>query len=113
VLLANNLKDLDYDRSTDVATLATLLGRKGALQLYVGLIVAVYALSLLGVLLGALPLWGLLVLLSAPKAWQLVRLLESAPEIPPDADPRTAQLATQYGALLILALLIDRLFPLP
>jgi hypothetical protein len=42
-----------------------------------------------------------------------VRLLESAPEIPPDADPRTAQLATQYGALLILALLIDRLFPLP
>ena len=112
VLLANNLKDLSYDRSTSVQTLATLLGREGALRLYAAIIIAVYGLSLLAVLVGALPIWSLLVLLSIPKAWQLTRTLQSAPEIPPDADPRTAQLATAYGLWLTVGLLLAHFVPL-
>ncbi len=111
VLLANNLKDLSYDRSTSVETLATLLGRGGALQLYVAIIIAVYGLSLLGVLIGTLPIWSLLVVLSIPKAWQLTRTLQRAPEIPPDADPQTAQLATIYGLWLTVGLLLAHFVP--
>ncbi len=112
VLLANNLKDLSYDREMAVRTLATRLGRAGALRLYVALIVAAYALSVLSVLVGALPAWSLLALLSIPKAWALVRALQSAPEIPPDADPRTAQLATLYGLGLLVGLLLAYVVPL-
>jgi 1,4-dihydroxy-2-naphthoate octaprenyltransferase len=112
VLLANNLKDLSYDRSTSVETLATLLGREGTLRLYVAIIIVVYGLSFLGVLAGALPVWGLLVLLSISKAWQLTRTLQSAPEIPPDADPQTAQLATIYGLWLTVGLLLAHFVPL-
>jgi len=113
VLLANNLKDIEYDRRLGVKTLGTLLGRKGALRLYMLIIGAIYLLSGLGVGLGAIPLWGLLIFLSLPAAFKLVRAFERASEIPPDADPRTAQLSMQYGLLLIVALLLQKSLPLP
>jgi 1,4-dihydroxy-2-naphthoate octaprenyltransferase len=112
VLLANNLKDIDYDDRLGVKTLGTLLGRQRALRLYMSLVVAIYLLSGLGVVLGAIPIWGLMVFLSIPMAFKLIRSFELAPEIPADADPRTAQLATQYGVLLIVALLLEALLPL-
>jgi 1,4-dihydroxy-2-naphthoate octaprenyltransferase len=111
VLLANNMKDIDYDRTQGVTTLGTLLGRRRALQLYTLLIVIVYLLSGLAVAIRALPPWALLVFLSLPMAWRLVRSLGSASEIPPDADPRTAQLATLFGFLLIVALLLHHFLP--
>jgi len=111
VLLANNTKDIDYDRTQGVTTLGTLLGRRGALQLYTLLIVTVYLLSGLAIAMRAIPLWALLVFLSLPMAGKLVRTFHSAKEVPPDADPRTAQLATFFGLLLIVALLLHHLFP--
>ncbi len=109
VLLANNLKDIDYDRGQEVATLATLLGRSGALTLYTLLVILVYVLSALGILLKIMPLWGLLVFISVPTAWRLIRSFQTRAEIPPDADPRTAQLSTLFGLLLILSLLLGHL----
>ncbi|NIV30238.1 MAG: 1,4-dihydroxy-2-naphthoate prenyltransferase, partial [Anaerolineae bacterium] len=59
------------------------------------------------ILAGPLSLWALLVLLSLPAAWRLLRTMARA--VPPDADARTAQLDTTFGLLLIVALLLERL----
>jgi len=105
VLLANNLKDIDYDKQTGI-TLGTLLGRHGTLRLYTVLMAVIYLVTGLAVILRAIPLWGLLVFLTLPVAWKLIRTLQNAPVIPPDADPRTAQLSTLFGLLLIFSLLL-------
>jgi 1,4-dihydroxy-2-naphthoate octaprenyltransferase len=59
---------------------------------------------------GILGLWGLLGLLSLPKAIHLLRnFMEKMPEA---ADAVTAQLNTVFGLLLILALVLDKMVPL-
>ena len=113
VLLANNLKDIQYDRRMGAETLGTLLGREGALGLFMALVVVIYLVTVLAIVAGALPLWSLLVFLSAPKAFHELRALREAKEIPTDADPRTAQLSTQYGLLLIASLIINAVLPIP
>jgi len=109
VLLANNLKDIDYDKSVGIKTVGILLGRTKTLNLYIGLLASIYLLFVIFVLFGLLPIWSLAVLISAPLAYQLVNSLRSGQEIPPDADPRTAQLATQTGLLLVISIVIELL----
>ncbi len=107
VLLANNLRDTSYDRHQAVRTLPILLGQRAGLGLYASLILLAYLSVVLTILAGPLSLWALLVLLSLPAAWRLLRTMARA--VPPDADARTAQLDTTFGLLLIVALLLERL----
>mgnify|MGYP000283042887 FL=1 len=110
VLLANNIRDIAYDARQGIKTIGILLGDKRSLQLYGGLLVAVYLYVVAMVVAGMLSPWGLLVLLSLPKA---VRLLKSFVEkIPEAADAVTAQLNTVFGLLLMIGLLLDRVVPL-
>lgn len=110
VLLANNIRDIAYDARQGIKTIGILLGDKRSLQLYGGLLVAVYLYVIGMVVAGMLSPWGLLVLLSLPKA---VRLLKSFLEkIPEAADAVTAQLNTVFGLLLMTGLLLDRVVPL-
>ncbi|MFB6285614.1 MAG: prenyltransferase [Candidatus Bipolaricaulia bacterium] len=113
VLLANNLKDIHYDRRMGAETLGTLLGREGALGLFMALVVVAYLVTVLAIVAGALPIWSLLVFLSAPQAYAELRDLRGADEIPVDADPRTAQLSTRYGLLLVGSLILNAIVPLP
>ncbi|MFW6006072.1 MAG: 1,4-dihydroxy-2-naphthoate octaprenyltransferase [Candidatus Bipolaricaulota bacterium] len=105
VLLANNLRDRDYDREAGVETVATLLDKEDALILYFLLIVAVY--SNLGYLVlgGILGLWGLLGFLSFPMAYGLIRTFFEA--IPDDADARTARLEVAFAGLLTASLIFE------
>jgi 1,4-dihydroxy-2-naphthoate octaprenyltransferase len=110
VLLANNIRDIAYDARQGIKTIGILLGDKRSLQLYGGLLVAVYLYVVAMVVAGMLSPWGLLVLISLPKA---VRLLKSFVEkIPEAADAVTAQLNTVFGLLLMIGLLLDRVVPL-
>lgn len=113
VLLANNLKDIQYDRRMGAETLGTLLGRDGALGLFMALVVMVYLVTVLAIVAGALPIWSLVVFLSAPRAFRELRSLREADEIPADADPRAAQLSTQFGLLLIASMVLNLFVPLP
>jgi 1,4-dihydroxy-2-naphthoate octaprenyltransferase len=54
--------------------------------------------------------WGLIVLLSLPKAVQLLRTFTK--KIPEAADAITAQLDTLFGLLLIAALILNKTVPL-
>ena len=110
VLLANNIRDIAYDSRQGIKTVGILLGSQWSFFLYAGLLLTAY-LSIIGlVLTGILSPWGLLVLLSLPKAIRLLRDFKE--KIPEAADAVTAQLNTIFGLLLIAALILNRIVPL-
>jgi len=104
VLLANNIRDIPYDRSKGIRTLAILLGARGGIALYLGLIIAAYIAVAAMSVLGPLKPWSLLVLLSLPLAVKLLKQMKR--EVPLDADAQTAKLDTAFGLLLLISLLI-------
>jgi 1,4-dihydroxy-2-naphthoate octaprenyltransferase len=104
VLLANNIRDLQFDGQVGIRTLATQLGRRLAVKLYQGLVVVAYVCTALLVIFGQLTHWSLIVLLSLPLAYKLTRMLRD--KIPKDADARTAQLDVAFGVLFIFALIL-------
>ena len=110
VLLANNIRDIAYDSRQGIKTIGILLGSRKSFFLYGSLILAAYLYLIGMVAVGILSPWGLLVLLSLPKA---IHLLKSFMEkIPEAADAITAQLNTIFGLLLIVALIMNRVVPL-
>jgi 1,4-dihydroxy-2-naphthoate octaprenyltransferase len=105
VLLANNIRDIDHDRSRNILTLAILLGRRRGRDAYLLLMV----LSYLGIvaLAGLLTPWVLIILLTTPLAARLLH--EMTHSVPNDADARTAKLDTAFGVLLVVSLVLEGL----
>lgn len=110
VLLANNIRDIAYDSRQGIKTIGILLGGRQSFRLYTGLILTAYLYIIGMVLLGTLGPWGLLVLLSFPKAIFLLKTFTE--KIPDAADAITAQLNTLFGLLLIAALILNKTVPL-
>ncbi|RKX73651.1 MAG: 1,4-dihydroxy-2-naphthoate prenyltransferase [Spirochaetes bacterium] len=106
VLLANNIKDIGYDREVGVKTIANILTHRGALRLYTLMIIAIYLITILFAITGILPLTSFLVLLSLPPVIKLISVIQKENEVPPDADPQTAQVGMIYGVLLIASIFI-------
>jgi 1,4-dihydroxy-2-naphthoate octaprenyltransferase len=104
VLLANNMRDVAYDRSKGIQTLAIMLGERRGISVYLGLIVAAYLAVVVMAVVGPLTLWSLIVLLSTPLAVKLLR--QMVHQIPLDADAQTAKLDTAFGLLLVLSLVV-------
>jgi 1,4-dihydroxy-2-naphthoate octaprenyltransferase len=109
VLLANNIRDIAYDSRQGIKTIGILLGGRRSFFLYAGLILAAYLYVIGMVVVGILTPWGLLVLLSLPKAIHLLKSFMK--KIPEAADAITAQLNTIFGLLLIVALILNRTVP--
>lgn len=110
VLLANNIRDIEYDSRQGIKTIGILLGNKKSFLLYVGLIIISYLSIIYMVIHGLLTPWALLVLLSLPKALNLIK--DFIKKIPEASDAITAQLNTIFGILLILALILNKVVPL-
>jgi 1,4-dihydroxy-2-naphthoate octaprenyltransferase len=106
ILFANNIRDIGFDGEVGIRTIATVLGRTGAIRFYQVLVAAVYAMALILLMTGQLNGWVLLTWLSLPLAIKLIKMLKT--EVPKDADARTAQLDTAFGALLILSILLQK-----
>jgi 1,4-dihydroxy-2-naphthoate octaprenyltransferase len=105
VLLANNIRDIEHDRSRRIRTLAILLGRRGGLTAYLLLMGAAY----LGILAlaGTLTPWVLIIFFTLPLAVRLLRQMIEA--VPKDADAQTAKLDTAFGLLLVASLVMEGL----
>lgn len=110
VLLANNMRDINYDTRVNIKTLSIMLGKEKSLLLYTALMIAAYMFTLGIIAAGVLGLWALLTLLSLPQAVRLV--LDFRADIPDAADAVTARLETSFGALLIAGIVLDTLLPL-
>jgi len=110
VLLANNLRDIAYDSRQGIKTVGILLGRRRSFLLYAGFILASYLYVIGMIVAGILSPWGLLVLLSLPKTFHVLKsFMEKIPEA---ADAITAQLNTIFGLFLIVALILNKVVPL-
>ena len=108
VLLANNIRDMAFDKKQGIKTLPVLLGGHGGRLVYGGLIFAAFLGMALMSLLGPLSYWSLLVLLALPLVRPVFRIVSG--DCPPDADARTAKLDTAFGVLLLISLLLERCF---
>ncbi|MDQ0337502.1 1,4-dihydroxy-2-naphthoate octaprenyltransferase [Caldalkalibacillus uzonensis] len=108
ILLANNIRDLDGDRSAGRRTLAIIVGREKAIQLLGLMFVLAYIWALGLVLFSPASFWILLVLLSIPTAVKAVRgfIGKSKPIEMMPAMKSTAQLHMRYGLLLSIALFL-------
>ncbi|MBW2063379.1 MAG: 1,4-dihydroxy-2-naphthoate octaprenyltransferase [Deltaproteobacteria bacterium] len=108
VLLANNIRDIPHDRSKGILTLPILLGQRNGLHLYFAIVLLAYFSIFLMSVLGPLSPWSLLIFLSLPLAFQLLRKMVR--EIPINADALTARLNTTFGILILLSLVLEAAF---
>ena len=110
ILMSNNIRDLDGDRERGRKTLAILLGRPNAIRFLGGMFAAAYIWTICHALTVQW-LWLFIVLLSIPKAVQAVRRFigkQKPIEMMP-AMKATAQVHTQFGILLTMGILLERL----
>lgn len=110
VLLANDMRDIEYDSRQGIKTIGILLGSKRSFFLYGGLILISYFYLILIVGIGLISPWALIVLFSLPKALNLLK--DFIKKIPEAADAITAQLNTLFGLLFIFALILNRVVPI-
>ncbi len=109
ILLGNNIRDMEADKGGGRRTMAILLGRPRAIRLFAGFFVLTYLITLGLILAGLLSPWTLLVLLTAPSAYQVAQLFFLHTD-PPKLHPAvkgTAQLLARFGALLVIGMLIS------
>jgi len=107
VLLANNIRDIEHDRSRHIRTVANMLGQRSGMHLYLLFMVASFASIPLFIIIGLLPVWGLAIFLALPIAVKLLRQMVRM--VPADADAQTAKLDTAFGVLLLIVLVIQGL----
>lgn len=110
VLLANNIRDIDYDGSVGNRTIGVRLGAKKGAQLYEVLLAATYSFVVAGVLTSLLPIWSLIVFLTAPEAWKLLKMFRGP--VPDNADPRTAGLTLRFALLYMASFVLIILLPI-
>ena len=105
VLLANNIREIDHDRSRHIQTLAIMLGRRRGQKAFLLLMGAAYV----GILALARTLtpWVLIIFFTLPLAIRLLRQMIDA--VPNDADAQTAKLDTAFGLLLVAFLVLEGL----
>ena len=105
ILLANNLRDIEFDARSGIKTLCTILGHNKALRLYRILSVLPFVLVFIYILFRILSWPALLVFLSFPSTIRVNK--DFMDEIPASSDARTSQLSLLFGLLLIAALILE------
>ena len=110
VLMANNIRDIEYDGSVGMNTVPVLLGQKRGVLLYESLLSLTYLLVPVFIAFGLLPIWSLLVFLTLPESLGLWRMFGD--QIPDNADPRTAGLALKFALLYMASLVLQLILPI-
>jgi 1,4-dihydroxy-2-naphthoate polyprenyltransferase len=111
ILQANNLRDVESDHIHGKRTLATILGRRGALWQLIAFDAGAFAATAIGAVLGAMPWLTLAVFVSAPRAFTEIRILKRETDARKlnVALQRSAQLHMEFGLLLVAAYLVSAL----
>lgn len=108
ILHANNIRDLDADRAVNKRTLAVMLGLRAARIEYIVLVGGAYVAVGALILAGIMPITALLVVITLPEAYRLIRIITTSTETPllHQAQGRTAKLHGQFGLWLVVGWLI-------
>ena len=106
ILLANNLRDADFDAKSGIRTLSTIMGQRKAFILYTALSVLSYLFILAYFFCGIVKIPSLLVFLAVPKTIELIK--DFSKKVPVDADARTSKAIFLYGSLFIFGLFFEK-----
>ena len=121
VLIGKHVDKYEADTAKGIHTLPVILGRERSLFLNQELMVSFFVLVLCLVLVGTFGVWTLLTFLAVPRLWQVLKVYnQPRPESAPPNFPiwplwyvAWAFLVTRKaGALLVLGLLLDAVYPL-
>jgi 1,4-dihydroxy-2-naphthoate polyprenyltransferase len=112
ILHANNIRDIETDALHGKKTLATMLGRAGAIRELIALDVLAYATTLIAMLARTLPWTALLVLITLPRARDQLRIVRRETEARKLnlALLRSVQLHMEFGILMIIAFVAAAIF---
>ena len=103
VLLANNLRDIDFDKNAGIKTLPVLLGLKRGLKLYEILLYMPFIIQVTLISLRIIPLITLLTLVTLIDAYKLVKIFKQ--KVPEASDPMTANFLIKYGIIYLITLI--------
>jgi 1,4-dihydroxy-2-naphthoate octaprenyltransferase len=122
VLIGKHIDKIGLDSARGVRTLPVRMGADRALFLNQQLMVLFFVFVVCLVLVGKIGVWALLVIAAAPQLWRALKIYsQPRPETAP-ADFRywplwyaapAFSLARTAGALFVLALILDAIFPTP
>jgi 1,4-dihydroxy-2-naphthoate octaprenyltransferase len=112
VLVANNMKDIETDQQSPGRTVAILLGRPRTIVLYIGMVGTIYVLTAIEIAIGIIPVWGIVIFVSLVPLVRLINSFRAAPEIPADADPRTAKVEVLFTILFLAAFVMQLIVPI-
>jgi 1,4-dihydroxy-2-naphthoate octaprenyltransferase len=98
ILHANNIRDMESDRTVNKRTLALMLGLRGARIEYIVLMLGAYVAVVLMVIAGIMPWTVLIAVVTLPEALRLIRIVTTSTD---NAQLHMAQgrTAKQHGAL--------------
>jgi 1,4-dihydroxy-2-naphthoate octaprenyltransferase len=109
ILHGNNYRDLKTDLEKGYKTVAILLKEKGSGIYYGVLVFGSYLWILLGVLMNLIPPLALLACLTFPVAWKNFQIAQNPRKVQFTLlDLLTAKLHFQYGILLLLGILLEK-----
>ena len=109
VLYVNEFPDFKADRSTGKNHLVVRLGRKKAVNVYIAIIVLTYTAILTGILVGFIPVWSLLTLVTLPFAIKSIIVLKKNYDNPQKLFPAnalTVGLHLFVGLLMIVSFIL-------
>jgi len=110
ILHVNNTRDIESDRAAGIRTLAMLLGKRAAINLYVFEVYFPFVLVIATICCGWLPWYSLIVLLAFPKARANARTVRNARKQGSEAlnmmDAATSQLQLMFSLLLAVSLFV-------
>lgn len=115
ILHGNDLRDMVTDRAASIKTTAMLLGARKACALFYALHLAPYLVIGVGVVTGAVPVWGLVTLLALPLTVGAVRMCAGGfrthdPVRIGRLEGLSAGTHFVFGTLLVLGLVLANVF---
>lgn len=105
VLLANNIRDKDFDATVGISTITTKKDVNQGVLYYKVLLASTYIVTIALIINGILALFSLITFLTIIEAMKIMKTFEQ--DIPLNSDQITAQLSLHYGVLLALGELIN------
>ncbi|MCW4050945.1 MAG: prenyltransferase [Candidatus Bathyarchaeota archaeon] len=98
VLLANNIRDKDFDASVGISTIMTSKNVSQGITYYKCLLASAYVATLVLIYTGTLSVFSIITFLTLKEALGILKTFDN--EVPLTSDQITAQLALHFGVLL-------------
>lgn len=108
VLLANNLRDRDFDSGVGISTITSNKDVKEGIGYYKALLASAYLVTLALIVTRTLSPFSIITFLTLKEAMGIVKVFNE--EVPLTSDQITAQLALHYGVLVTLGEFINVVF---